>query len=1712
MVNPQGVQGRMNMGQLLDTAAGKLALKKGEPIEVKNFEGEDVDVAKKIYDELEKEGIPADEILTDGKGGKPLKNPVFVGNRQYIKLRHLVKKKQNAHSYGTYDINEQPGGKAQKIGKLDSYALLAHGSKNLLREVSTIKGRKNEEYMRDLQMGIPPGKPAGNFAFDKMLNYMQASGVDVKKEGNKFQLLPLTDKRVEELSKGALSDPGAMLIGKNLASRKGGLFDKKITGGPTGENYSHIDLPTRLPNPMAEVAIKSILDLTNKNYDAVMKGNEELDGKKGPEAILSALENIDVEKALEETKAELKDAPASKVNKLNTKVRTLDALHKEGLNAKDAYTMSKALVIPPKFRRVYPLPSGDLQVSDINKHYRDVGLQAKGLKEALDEDILTEEDEIDYSNSLYRSVKAMQGFVDPITYGKQKYKGALKDLGHTKKGIIFADAWEKRQDLTGRSTITPEPSLGLDSVGIPEEIAKAVYKPFMVKNLKESGMPAGKALKEVKDHTPRAKKAMEDVMRAKPVLLNRAPTLHKHGFQAFQPQLTEGKEIRLNPLVVGGYNADFDGDEQINSVVVFILDKDLESYYLSHSQYNKQFWKDREIMASRLNVKLPYAKDGKFYLVNLEDFPYKKDRLLGQKDHIDFYAAEDYINVIAYDEVNNKLVLAKAEGWSYHKQREIWTVDLSDKSQIITDDDPRAVYGIDPQTLQMVRKTPENSKGLLVPKSDYAANLDVGMKKLSVVGTGKLKPEIKLNKEVGYVLGSLAGDGWVDIIKGKPNRVNLSGIEEDCFYKYREALSHVFKKTPHIGHRINEDSYGQSEKRIISSVDFAEWVLPLIGKGAKNKHLPPFWFTATDEFKWGLFSGLLDTDGSVSVNRSKKTPQLQANISSISIRLLQETQQMLRTLGIRSRISFSKKTQADNDFWILSISSPDLAKHRDKLFTAHEKNIEALGTYVQQDSKSAMRNDYVPFNQEIRKYVNSTEKSFHSKHRSLYVTMTRDVKKGRITRFTAKKILDLPNVDQSKLPKAWIDIINNDDVTWVSVEKVTNTGKKEDGYDLTVPGYETFMSVDGIILSNTMSVHVPVTYEGEEEARGMFPSKILFKHGDKGLVPSISQEYMYGVSKLSELGKKTGKKFDNINEAKEAGLDMTDVFTLNGKKMTIGQYELNEVLPEKHRDYSRVFKGKKLDQLMDKVARDEDSDVFKDMINRYKDLGALYAYQHGGTVSIKDMVLDRSYRDDLLDKYRPRIEKIKDPDKKTQAWSALVDKMEEAQNEKIKDGNRMWELIDTGALSKTKAGNVRQVLTAPGVVADTRGKPVPFPVMKSYSEGLGTFDYFNTLPGVRKGIVDKSVNTQESGALTNALLAVNRRLLITDEDCETKEGLELDIDDSSIRDRLLLETVRGVGKRNDVVDMGVISRAQAKKMETIKVRSALTCESVQGVCQKCYGLLPGGDLPDIGDNVGILDSEALTERSTQLTMSTFHTGGAVGKDGGSSFPRLEQLIKVPQQISGKATLSPVKGKVTSLKKNAIGGWDVKVNNHSLTISPGLEPVVKEGNNVDKGDRLSSGVIKPQELGDLKSHLDAQRYIVDEISSIYGDGFQKKSIETVLRGISDNAVVTEADDDSGYYRGDKTSMSLLKGLNREREHSGLKPIKFDPYFKSIDTLNVDNEDWMTKITTNRVKDGLAKGMAKAQWADIAGKDPIPAYLWGDDFGQPQKKRDDGEGFY
>ncbi len=502
----------------------------------------------------------------------------------------------------------------------------------------------------------------------------------------------------------------------------------------------------------------------------------------------------------------------------------------------------------------------------------------------------------------------------------------------------------------------------------------------------------------------------------------------------------------------------------------------------------------------------------------------------------------------------------------------------------------------------------------------------------------------------------------------------------------------------------------------------------------------------------------------------------------------------------------------------------------------------------------------------------------------------------------------------------------------------------------------------------------------------------------------------------------------------------------------------------------------------------------------------MHAFTGTNTISINDFSIDHSYRDKLLKKELPLINALKGSER-IDRLNKLTQKVQDAQNKQFGDSsNNIFKMLRSGSFNKKDS--VRQIISMPGVLTDVHGKPIPHPVLKSYGEGLGMSAYWSSLYAVRKGTVDRAVNTQDSGALNKSLLNVTRRLLITTEDCETRKDIDILTSSPDVMDRCLAKTYSGVGKRNEIVDSQIIRNAREKDITILSVRSPLVCEAVEGLCQMCYGLMPNGQLPSVGTNVGILESQAVTERATQLTMKTFHSGGSALAGGGitAGFPRLEQILKVPAKLAGKATLSTVRGTVKKIDKNLTGGYAIRVegygtiNDATFVIPSGRLPIVKVGDIIEKGKPLSDGVIKPQELGELTNHLTAQRYMVDEAQKVYGGDFFKKTFETIVRGISDNAEVSSAPDDSGLLRGDKTTVSRLKRLNKQRKSDGLGEISYTPYFKSIETLNTDSDDWLTRVSGSRVKAGLTTGAAKGLYANIHGKDPIPAYLHGDDFGK------------
>jgi len=583
VMNPIGIAGRMNVGQVLETAAGKLAEKEGKPYKVQNF-GEG-DNRTKVEKDLKKAKIADKETIIDPVNNKKIPG-VLVGNQYILKLQHQVDKKMMARSRDGYDRNLVPKGGghhgAQALGSLGIYAMLAHGAKANVREMQTMKSDKaqNDEVWAALQAGEPIPPPQTTFAYKKFESYLKGMGINVEKTGNSLNLMPMTDKQVVEMSNGELKDAGRAIRGYKIGSQrkgniepeKSGLFDPRVTGGLDGMKWSHISLKEPIPNPVFERAVKSVAGVRGPQFNRIISGEDGVKdgnivprGTKGatfgPQAIGLLLDQVDVKGDL--TKLEQKIGTMKEgqpLNEARRKIKYLRALDKLNMSPRDAYMMKNVPVMPPAMRPLSTMQDGSLQFDDLNQLYKDVALLDQQLREQPS--YSPESIKAEPRSDLYDRMKALTGMGGTL---KDRYKGIANIISgdSPKYGFAQDKLIKRKQDLTMRSTIVPEPSLSLDDIAIPRKAATELYKPFVVREMRvATGMgplTAKQLLEKDPDH-PMVRTALDRVVDERPLLVKRDPALHKYNIQAFRPKLVEGKAIKIHPLVCSGYNADFDGD------------------------------------------------------------------------------------------------------------------------------------------------------------------------------------------------------------------------------------------------------------------------------------------------------------------------------------------------------------------------------------------------------------------------------------------------------------------------------------------------------------------------------------------------------------------------------------------------------------------------------------------------------------------------------------------------------------------------------------------------------------------------------------------------------------------------------------------------------------------------------------------------------------------------------------------------------------------------------------------------------------------------------------------------------------------------------------------------------------------------------------------------------------------------------------------------
>ncbi len=330
--------------------------------------------------------------------------------------------------------------------------------------------------------------------------------------------------------------------------------------------------------------------LTEEEYLAAREEyGEKFTAKMGAEAVRILLKELDLEELCKEIRAQIKKATSKqKILRLGKRLRVVEAFRRSG-NKPEWMVMDVISVLPPDLRPLVPLDGGRFATSDLNDLYRRVINRNARLKHLL---------ELNAPDVIIRNEKRMlQEAVDALfdngRHGRavmgpgNRALKSLSDMLKGKQGRFRQNLLGKRVDYSGRSVIVVGPDLKLHQCGLPKKMALELFEPFIIRRLKEKGYvhTIKSAKKMVERVRPEVWDILDEVIRDHPVLLNRAPTLHRLGIQAFEPVLTEGKAIRIHPLVCSAFNADFDGD-QMAVHVPLSMEAQLESHILMLSTNN----------------------------------------------------------------------------------------------------------------------------------------------------------------------------------------------------------------------------------------------------------------------------------------------------------------------------------------------------------------------------------------------------------------------------------------------------------------------------------------------------------------------------------------------------------------------------------------------------------------------------------------------------------------------------------------------------------------------------------------------------------------------------------------------------------------------------------------------------------------------------------------------------------------------------------------------------------------------------------------------------------------------------------------------------------------------------------------------------------------------------------------------------------------------
>ena len=679
-----------------------------------------------------------------------------------------------------------------------------------------------------------------------------------------------------------------------------------------------------------------------------------------------------------------------------------------------------------------------------------------------------------------------------------------------------------------------------------------------------------------------------------------------------------------------------------------------------------------------------------------------------------------------------------------------------------------------------------------------------------------------------------------------------------------------------------------------------------------------------------------------------------------------------------------------------------------------------------------------------------------------------------------------------------------------------------------------------------MAIHLPLSPEAQAEARYlMLSTNNLLKPQDGKPVTVPTQDMILGAYYLTmetegEPGE--GNYFCSPEEAviahenhdlgmhasiyvKMRKVDENGVERFGKVKTTVGRIIYNKGIPqdlgfvdrtnpetEFEPEINFVVTKKNLGKIIANSINVHGLSETAELLDYIKSTGYKYSTVGAITVSVSDVkvpeekktIIEEAYKqvDNITKQYkRGLITNDERYNAVIKIWSKATDDVKIAMKNNFEKLNPVYMMSESGA--RGNLDQLKQIAGMRGLMASTTGKTVEIPITSCFREGLSPIEYFIAAHGARKGLSDTALRTADSGYLTRRLVDVSQNIIVREEDCGTKDGLEVStIKDGnqvvekleerlvgrySLNDIVNPETNELIVDTNTMINDKIAAEIVAAGIEKVTVRSVIGCRTKHGVCAKCYGMgLATRQEVSIGEAVGIIAAQSIGEPGTQLTMRTIHSGGVAGvADITQGLPRVEELFEA-RKPKGLAIISEIDGTVRikeeKNKKEVVIKGEHEAKEYVIPFGSKLR--VREGDEVLAGDPITEGSINPGEILAIKGPTGVFEYLTTEVQKVYrnqGVDINDKHIELIARQML-KKVRVEDNGDTNMFSGSLVDMYDFEDENNRVIAEGKTPATGKRVLLGITKASLATESFLSAAsfqeTTRVLTEAAIKGKKDA----------------------------------